>query len=167
MPTVAYNPAGSSSINVVATGDPDRMLFFGNFGTDVGVIDHVISTAVSNDITMTTIGADLIQPALVDPSDVDHIIAVNRTDQDVFETLDGGTTWTALNSALAITVDVMDLIFQGAYWPSAGFIGGNDGVDENLSYTPNEFGALREDTSAGLKATAGLTSLDIAPPAAT
>lgn len=159
----AYEPGDGSAGNVAQTGDPDRMIFHGNFGTDVGVIDHAIAAATNTDITPTTIGAELIQPLQVDPDDVQHIIAINRNDQDALETEDGGSSWSTLNAALGVTVDAMALIFLGAYFAAGGFIGGNDGVDENLSYSPNEFSNLRDDASAAIKAVGGIVSVDIAP----
>ncbi len=158
----AYDPTSGTAGNVAPTGDPDRMIFHGNFGTDVGVVDHAIAAGTNTDITMPTIGAELIQPLKVDPSDVQHIVAINRNDQDALETEDGGTTWATLNAALGVTVDAMDLIFFGAYFPFGGFIGGNDGVDENLSYAPSEFANLRDDASAALKAVGSIVSIDIA-----
>lgn len=161
--TVAvYEPGAGTAGNIAPTGDPDRMIFHGNFDTDVGVIDHAIAAGTNTDITMPSIGAELIQPLQVDPSNVDHIVAINRNDQDALETTDGGFTWSTLNAALGVTVDAMDLIFFGAYFPFGGFIGGNDGADENLSYTPNEFANLRDDASAALKAVGSIVSIDIA-----
>lgn len=159
----AYEPGAGSAGNVAPTGDPNRMVFHGNFGTDIGVVDHAIVAATNTDISPTSIGAELIQPLEVDQSDVLHIVAINRNDQDALETEDGGANWTALNAALGVTVDAMGLIFLGAYFPFGGFIGGNDGVDENLSYSPNEFSNLRDDASAALKAVGGIVSVDIAP----
>lgn len=159
----AYEPGGGSAGNVAPTGDPDRMIFHGNFGTDVGVVDHAIEAAINTDISPTSIGAELIQPLKVDPNDIKHIVAINRNDQDALETEDGGANWATLNAALGVTVDAMGLVFLGAYFPFGGFIGGNDGVDENLSYTPNEFNNLRDDASAALKAVGGIVSVDVAP----
>lgn len=158
----AYEPGGGSAGNVAPTGDPDRMIFHGNFGTDVGVVDHAIVAATNTDISPTSIGAELIQPLKVDPNDIEHIVAINRNDQDALETEDGAN-WAVLNAALGVTVDAMGLIFLGAYFPFGGFIGGNDGVDENLSYTPNEFNNLRDDASAALKAVGSIVSVDVAP----
>lgn len=138
------------------------MIFHGNFGTDVGVVDYAIAAVTNTDITMPTIGAELIQPLQVDLSDIQHIIAINRNDQDVFETEDTGSNWTAINATLGQSVDAMDLAFFGAYFPFGGFFGGDDGVDQNLEYTPNEFNNLREDTSAALKAVTKIISVNIA-----
>jgi len=159
----AYEPGGGTAGNVAPTGDPDRMIFHGSFGTDIGVIDHAIAAATNTDISPSSIGTELIQPLKVDPNNVQHIAAINRNDQDALETEDGGSNWAALNAALGQDVDAMDLIFLGAYFPFGGFIGGNDGVDENLSYTPNEFSNLRDDASAALKAVGSIVSIDIAP----
>lgn len=159
----AYEPGGGTAGNVAQTGDSDRMILHGNFGTDIGVIDHVIATGTNTDISPTSIGAELIQPLQVDPADTDHIIAINRNDQDALETTDGGSNWTVLNAGLGVAVDAMDILFFGDYFALGGFFGGNDGVDENLKYTPNAFSALREDTSAALQAVGSITSIDIAP----
>ena len=158
----AYEPGAGTAGNVAPTGDPDRMIFHGNFDTDVGVIDHAIAAATNTDITMPSIGAELIQPLQVDPSDIQHIVAINRNDQDALETEDGGSNWATLNAALGVAVDAMDLIFFGAYFPFGGFIGGNDGADESLSYAPSEFANLRDDASAALKAVGSIVSVDIA-----
>jgi hypothetical protein len=159
----AYEPAGGSAGNVAPTGDPDRMIFHGNFGTDIGVVDHAIAAGTNTDISPTSIGVELIQPLKVDPNDIQHIVAINRNDQDALETEDTGANWTAINATLGQNVDAMDLLFFGAYFPFGGFFGGNDGVDENLEYTPNEFVNLREDTSVALKAVGSIVSIDIAP----
>ena len=159
----AYEPADGSAGNVASTGDPNRMVFHGNFGTDVGVVDHAIVAGTNTDISPTSIGAELIQPLEVDPSDIQHMVAINRNDQDALETEDTGANWATLNAALGLTVDAMALVFLGAYFPFGGFIGGNDGVDENLSYSPNEFSGLRDDASAALKAVGDIVSVDIAP----
>lgn len=157
----AYEPGGGSAGNVAQTGDPDRMIFHGNFGTDIGVIDHAIAAATNTDITPTSIGADEIMPLAVDPSDLNHMVAINKTDQDALETDDLGANWTTLNAALGVDVTAMGIMFFGSMFPFGGFIGGDDGVDENLSYTPNEFSGLRDDASAALKAVSSITGIDL------
>lgn len=157
----AYEPGGGSAGNVAQTGNPDRMIFHGNFGTDIGVIDHAIAAATNTDISPTSIGADVIHPLEVDPSDLNHIVAVNYTDQDALETDDLGANWATLNAALGVDIEAMALVFLGAFFPFGGFIGGNDGVDENLSYTPNEFSGLRDDASVALKAVGEITAIDL------
>ena len=157
----AYEPGGGSAGNVAPTGDPDRMILHGNFGTDIGVVDHAIAAATNTDISPTTIGAELMQPLRVDPGNIQHIVAINRNDQDALETDNIGAAWSVLNATLGEAVDAMDIAFFGAYFPFGGFIGGNDTTDENLKYTPNEFSSLREDTSAALAAVGSIVSIDL------
>lgn len=166
-PTIAvvYEPGDDSTSganNVAQTGNPDKMLFHGGYGDDVNTIDHTINTIANVDISPPGLGFDWMQPAQVDPSDSDHIVVINEDDQDALETNDLGANWATLNAALGIFIPAMDLIFLGAYFPFGGFIGGNDGVDENLSYTPNKFANLRDDASAALKAVGNIVSIDIA-----
>lgn len=158
--TVVYGPGGGSSANITRSKNADEMLFFGNFGTDIGVIEHTISANSNADISPTSIGSDLIQPLQSDPSDSEHVIAINRTDQDAIETKDGGSNWSTLNAALGITVDAMAIGFFGPYLGEVALIGGNDGTDENLSYSPNSFTSLREDSGASLQAVGSIVSID-------
>jgi hypothetical protein len=140
----AYEPGGGSAGNVARSADYDAMIWHGNFGTDIGVVIYSIVLETNTDISPSSIGAKLIQPLSADPHDRSHFVAINQDDQDA-------------------TVEAMDLVFLGAYFPFGGFIGGNDGVDENLSYTPNEFNNLRDDASAALKAVGAIVSVDVAP----
>ena len=160
-PGAVYSPGGGTSGNVAMTSDPLKMVFHGNFGTDVGVISHAIETLANTDISPTTIGSDKIQPLEVDPVDTDHIVAVNSDDQDALETDDNGSTWSTLNATLGQTVEAMDIAFFGAFLPFSAFFGGDDATDTNLQYTPNEFSNLREDTSASLQSANAITGIAI------
>jgi hypothetical protein len=159
---IAYEPLGGSAGNVARSADYDAMIWHGNFGTDIGVVIYSIVLETNTDISPSSIGAKLIQPLSADPHDRSHFVAINQDDQDALETDDTGANWATLNAALGLTVEAMDLVFLGAYFPFGGFIGGNDGVDENLSYTPNEFNNLRDDASAALKAVGAIVSVDVA-----
>ena len=163
-PTVSliYAPGGGSAANIATTPNFDKVVFHGNFGTDIGVINHTISTDAESDVSPTSIGAKIIAPLKVDDGNDQHYVAINRNDQDAIETDDAGTAWSTLNAALGQTTDAMDVAFFGAYYQLASFFGGNDGTDENLEYTPNEFSNLREDTSAALKAVGSIVAIDIA-----
>jgi len=156
-----YTPGAGTAGNVAAPPDIDKVIVFGDFGTNLGVISIVISTITVTNISPASLGADVIQPAAVDPSDTDHIVIINQTDQDAIETTDGGTTWTTLNATLAQTVEALDVVFFGQYLPFSAFFGGDDATDENLEYTPNAFANFREDTSASLKAANAITGIAI------
>lgn len=159
--TVVYDPGGGSAGNVYSSNDRNKIIFSGNFGTDLGVIHHDIDMGTNPDITPTTIAADVIAPLQVDPGDADHIIAINKTDEDMLETEDNGATWDTLQATLGVQVVAMAMAFFGQYFPFGGFIGGNDGVNEHLAYSPNEFANQREDTSAALQAVGAITAIDV------
>lgn len=158
---VAYDPGAGSAANIEPTGDNDIMIFNGNFGTDRGVIKHAIAAITNTNISPASVGAKVIAPVLIDPSDITHLIGVNVDDQDAIESEDTGASWATLNATLGQTVVAMAIIWLGQYFPAGAFFGGNDGADENLEYTPNEFSALREDTSAALKAVGAITAIDV------
>lgn len=158
----AYEPGAGNTSNVAPTGDPDRMIFHGMFGTDVSVVDHAITAGTNTDISPPSTGSNWLQSLRVDPSDVSHIVVQNTDTEDALETEDGGSNWTTLNATIGLTANIFDAVFFGQYFPFAAFVGGPDATDENLTYTPNEFASLREDTSAALKAVSAIASIDIA-----
>lgn len=159
--TIAYEPFTGTAGNVEPTGDNDIVIFNGNFGTDVGVIKHAIAAVTNTDISPSSIAAKVIAPVRVDPSDITHLIGVNVDDQDAIESDDTGASWATLNATLGQTVVAMDIIWLGQYFLFGVFFGGNDGADENLEYSPNEFSSLREDSSAALKSVGAITGIDI------
>lgn len=156
----AYEPGSSNSGNVASTGNPDKMIFHGDFDGEF-VIDHQIAA-----VTNTEIGNGGIPQVLrVDPSDDAHMILYDQDQGEIQETKDNGDNWTVLNGATGPDpIDAMDIVFFGAYFPAGGFIGGNDvaGPDEVLEYTPNEFTNLRDDTSVALAVVGSIASIDIA-----
>lgn len=158
--SLVYNPGGGSISSIAKHPDIDKMIFHGNFGTDIGVIEHAIGAVTNTDKSPISIGAKLIQPLRVNLGDGTQIIAINRDDQDAIETEDGGDNWSVLNATLGQTVDAMDVGFFGKYIDDVVVIGGNDGSDENLGYSPNEAVLFREDTSATLKAVGSIVSID-------
>jgi hypothetical protein len=164
-PTVvmAYEPTGgSNSANVAPTGNPDKMLFHGDFDEPAEfVMDHAIAAGTNTDIG----NGGIAEVLRVDPSDDTHIILYDQDQGEIQETEDNGSSWTVLNIATGSDpIDAMDIVFFGNYFPAGGFIGGNDvgGPDEVLEYTPNNFANLRDDTSAALAAVGSIASIDIA-----
>lgn len=160
--SLAYVPGGGSAANVFSSGDRNKMVFGGNFATDVVIVDHDIDAGTNTDISPASAAADIVSPIKVDPSNPSHIIAINKTDEDALETTDNGASWSTLNAALGIQIVAMDAVFFGAFFPVGSVYGGNDGVDENVTYSPNDFANGREDTPAGLKAAGAITGIDLA-----
>lgn len=161
----AYEPGGGNSADVATTGNPDKMVFHGDFDSADFVIDHQIAAETNTDIG----NGGIAEVLRVDPSDDGHIILYDEDQGEIQETLDNGDNWTVLNVATGPDpINAMDILFLGAYYPASGFIGGDEvgaGTDEVLEYTPNNFANLRDDASAALAAAASIVSIDIAPSA--
>lgn len=157
----AYEPGSSNSGNVAPTGNPDKMIFHGDFDNEF-VMDYAIAAN-----TNTEIGNGGIPEVLqVDPVDDSHIILYDQDQGEIQETKDNGAAWAVLHSSTGPDpINAMALAFFGAYFPVGGFIGGDEvgaGTDEVLEYTPNNFTSLRDDTSVALAAAASIKSIDIA-----
>jgi len=72
--TSVYAPGAGTACNLIP--DPnnnDRMLFYGNFGTNVGIIRHVVSTAAETDISPGSLGSNVVNALAV--TDTDTFIA--------------------------------------------------------------------------------------------
>jgi len=123
--TVVYEPGEGSAANVLPfLSDSDSMLFYGNFDTDVTVIKHTISTATNTDISPASLGAKVVNTAVINPSDSDEIIISVDTDQDLKHTSDGGTTWTDWDAALGFDATALWALWSGTYFPAPLFCGG-------------------------------------------
>ena len=157
-----YDPQAGDCSNVIRLGtDLDNMLFFGNFGTDVKLIKHTISTLNNSDISPASLGSNLLQPVESDPLDSNHIIAIDQDSEDVLESLDLGSNWNTINNAIGGLVLAIKMLWNNIYYPDNGFIGLYDGVDTALFFTPNNFENTREDSSAALQSASDIVSLDI------
>lgn len=161
--SVVYDPGAGSAANVAAVpGNPDQVLLFGNFGTDVTVLSYTISTDTTSDISPAGLGAKVVNCLAVNPSDPDEMWATVDTDQDLLHTADGGATWEALNSALALDATALAVLWSGAYRPDRGFIAGDNGADLDLLYTPNDGATVQDLAGATLGALANICSLEVA-----
>lgn len=161
--TVAvYEPGSSNSGNIAKTGNPDKMVFHGDFDSTNFVIDHAIAANTNTEIGNSG-DVNILE---VDPSDDNHMILYDRDQGEVQETTDNGDNWTVLNGATGPDpLDAMAIAFFGVYFPAGGFIGGNAvgaPTNEVLEYTPNNFANLRDDASAALAAVGSIVSIDIA-----
>ena len=156
----AYEPTGTAAVMegmTAKSGDPDIIFFHGWLGND-GIVRHDIAAATNTEVGEN----EQLSQLEVDPSDILHFVAYNSDDESFSETINGGTAWTELTgTTVAVPVDALDIIFLGEYFPFQTFWGGNDTVDENLEYSPNEFANQREDTSAALKAVGAIKSIGI------
>lgn len=158
--TAVYAPGAGTACNVLATGDPDLMLFYGNFGSGIQVVKHVISTGAETNISPSGLTTKVINALAVNPSNISEIWATVNTDQDLLGTVDGGTTWTTLNAALGINPTSLLVFWAGDYNDNRAFIGGTvTGVTE-LLYTPNEGASYSDYAGASLDGAAAIVGIE-------
>lgn len=135
--------AGTTANVESVPGDDDAMIFYGNFGTDIGIERYTISTNSFDDISPASLGSNVINALDINPEDANQIWATINTAQDLIQTLDGGDNWVILNNALGIDPTALKV----TVWPDAAFIGGNSGssvllfTDDGGSTVDDEAGA--------------------------
>lgn len=156
----AYAPGGGSAGNVaLIPGDPDSLLFYGHFGTDVQVVKHTISTG-ANVVLGLALGSDVVNCLEVNPGDPDHhYIAADNG--EVHVTYDGGASYDLVTSSVGIsTFAGMRVIWGGQYTPDELIFAG-DNAGPTLIYTPNECVEVLDLTGAALGAVNAITGIDL------
>ena len=161
--SAVYSPGVGSAANVVPVpGDDDKMIFFGNFGTDVTVVLHTISTGVNSDISPAGLGAKVVNTCAVNPGDANQMAITVDTDQDVLFTNDGGSNWSTWEAALGMNATAFYVLWSIAAWAvHRAMVAGHDGMDEILLYTPNQFGS-ETDVVGSLSTVANIVSIEVA-----
>ena len=159
----AYNPGAGSAANVaIIASNIDAIFMHGNFGTDVLILTHTISTEVNADLSPAGLGAKVCNTLQVNPSGVGEAWATIDTDEDLLRTQDAGATWPALDAALGFDPTALDVLWSGGYALDRAFIAGKP-ISVELQYTPSE-GADKEDqANAGLAAVANICSIIAIP----
>ena len=136
--TAAYDPGAGTAGNVASVpGNPDLMLLFGNFGTDVTVILYTISTATPADISPPGLGAKVVNTLAVNPSNAEEIMITVDTDQDFLFTQDQGATRETLNAALGFDATALHVRWPGGYEENIGYVAGTPAASQ-LLFSPNE-----------------------------
>jgi hypothetical protein len=137
--TNVYDPGAGTAANVQPSPtNLDSMLFYGNFGTDVTVIQHTISTGAEVDISPASLGAKVINTLVINPAGISEAVASVDTDQDLKNTVDGGTTWTDWDATMGFDGTALWVLWSGAYFPHRYFSGGQTGGTGEIRYSPNE-----------------------------
>lgn len=158
----AYAPAGGSAGNVAATGDPDVIMFFGNFGSGIQVVKHTISTVTNDNISPTGLTTKVANCLAVNPSNVDEVAITVDTDQVVKYTPDGGTNWGDWAITLGFDPTALYTLWSGQYEAHRFFVAGNTGAAVELLYSPNE-GVTSDDlASVALAAVANVVGIEVA-----
>lgn len=137
--TKEYDPAAGTAINVLASPvNPDVILIYGNFGTDLVIQTYTISTDTIADISPAGLGAKVVNTLAINPGGVSELVISVNTDQDLKNSDDGGGTWTDWDISMGFDGTALWVFFSGAYFPHRYFTGGQTGGTGELRYSPNE-----------------------------
>jgi len=161
--SAAYSPGDGTSANVVMVPhDIDKMLFYGNFGTNVVVLSHTISTVANADISPVSLAAKVVNTIQSNPGDANEIVATVDTDQDMLRTGDlGATAWDVWEAALSFDATALWLLWSGLFYPHRFFAAGYDGANNDLLYSPNEGSSNSDFAGASLAAAGKITGVEI------
>ena len=158
--TAAYDPGAGTSGNVASVpGNPDLMLFYGNFGTDVTVILYTISTDTPADISPASLGAKVVNTLAVNPSNAEEIMITVDTDQDFLFTQDQGQTWETLSATLGFDATALHVRWPGGYEENIAYIGGTPAASQ-LLFTPNEGAEFDDIAPPDLDNAAGIVGVE-------
>lgn len=159
--SLIYDPGAGSAVNVAQVpSNPDKMLFYGNFGTDVTVISHTISTEANADISPASLGANIVNALDVNPEDEGEIWITVNGNQDLLRTTTGGASWTTKNSALGLNPTALKVA-----WPNSDklFVAGLDGTVK-LLWSTNGGTSFTNQAGSALGATANITNIELVAP---
>lgn len=151
--TLAYAPGSGSAANVAQVpGNADRMLFYGNFGSGVQVVSHVVSTGAETNISPTGLTTKVVNGLCVNPSDPNEIIVTVNTDFDLLQTTDGGATWETQNAAVGFDPAALAVLWQDEAEYHIVYLAGEIGgfYPPALRYSPNGGNTLQDITGPTL-----------------
>jgi len=156
--TAVYSPGAGSAVNVaMVPSDPDKILFYGNFGSGVQVISHVISTVTNTNISPADLTTKIVNCLVSNPSDPNEFIITVDTDQDLLHSDDLGAAYSALYATLGFNATGLAVRWDD---PDRVYVAGYDGADVDLLYTPNEGASVADVSGAALKAAAGVVGVE-------
>jgi len=100
--TTAFEPGAGSAVNILQhPTDEDFVYFYGQFGASSNVIKHTISSVVNTDISIPI--TNVINSLVVNPSDDQQLYAYANSNQSLYLTIDGGTTWIVQNGGVGLS----------------------------------------------------------------
>ena len=158
--TAVYQPGAGSAANVIPAGE-GYMLFYGNFGTDVGLIRHTISGGTNTDISPNSLGSKVVNCAAVNPHNENEIMITVGTDQDVLHSDDAGSTWTTLENALGFNATALAPIWDLYNRPHEVLVAGHNGANIDIRFTPNDFASSTN--VEGSLSTSNITNIEVIP----
>lgn len=158
----AYQPGAGSAANVrQVPSNPNRMLFYGNFGSNVEVIEHTPSSGVNSDISPPSLGSNVVNGLDVNPNNENEILITVNGSQDLLRTTDKGDNWTTLNSNLGINPTAIAVV-----WPDSLklFIAGNTGSETRLLWSTDRGSSFTNQAGSALGAAANITNVELVAP---
>jgi len=137
--TEAYALNAGSASNVESdSSDINSMFFYGNFNTDLTVLKFDISAGTVADISPASLGAKIVNTLSVNPGNGQEISLTVDTDEDLKNTVDGGSNYTDYDATLGFDATAIWMLWSGQYFDHRYFIGGEVGVGNlDLLYSPN------------------------------
>jgi hypothetical protein len=160
----AYEPGAGTAANVTnSPTNPDVMLFYGNFGTDVVVNTHTITTGAEVDISPGSLGAKEVNTLVINPAGVSELVLSVDTDQDLKNSEDGGSTYSDWDATMGFDGTALAVLWSGAYFPHRYFTGGQTGGTGEIRYSPNE-GSSDADKTNTMSVTQ-IVSIEVTEPA--
>jgi hypothetical protein len=157
--SAVYEPGAGSAANVASVpGNSDKILFYGYFGSGIQVVSHTISTVANVNISPAGLTTKVVNTLCPNPSDPNEFIITVNTDADLLHTDDLGATYTTLYATLG-----WDATAVAVRWddPDRVYIGGYDGADVDLLYSPNAGSTVTDESGAALKAALNITSIEV------
>jgi hypothetical protein len=159
--TAVYSPGVGSACNIErANGNPDKMFFYGQFGSGVQVIEHIVSTEINTNISPSGLTTKIVNTLAVNPSNDSEIVISVGTDEDLLYTSDGGSNWSAWDATLGFDSTALWVFWSGLYIAHRYFTAGDNGLDLDLLYSPNEGVSSTNEESTALGAQANICSLE-------
>lgn len=156
-----YDPAAGGACNVVATVDAKTMLFYGEFGAGVLLIQHDSEAGSNTDISPTVAGTKTANTCAPNPASADSAALSIDTDQDLVYTDDAGTSYTTWTAALGFNATALALLWNGLRELHQVFVAGDNGIDLDILYSPNEMNQSTNAEDATLGAKTDICSLEI------
>ncbi len=160
--TIVYEPGAGSACNVaMVPSEPDSIYFYGNFGTDVTVLKHTVSTGAESDISPASLGAKEVNTLAVNPSDADELVIGVDTDEDLKYSDDGGSSWSDWDATLGFDATALAVLWSGAYMQHRYFVAGDNATTLDILYSPNQGNNDTDVSGATVGALTNISALEV------
>lgn len=157
-----YAPGAGTAANIMpCVAKPDLMFFYGNFGSGVQVIEHVVSTGAETNISPAGLTTKVVNALAINPSNSEEIAITVNTDQDLKYSSDGGTNWSDWSAALGFDATALAVLWSGQYQLNRYLVAGDNGADLDLLYSPNQGANSSNMEDASLEAQAAICAIEV------